>query len=133
MLEYLSTLPGFLVYLGLGIVLFVAFFTLYILITPQAEMKLIRAGNVSASVVVSGTLLGFAFPVSSAIAHSVNLVDLSIWGGVAAAVQILTYLVLRTLIGNLREHIEADRVSVAILMASLSIAMGMLNAAAMSY
>jgi len=36
-------------------------------------------------------------------------------------------------IGNLRAHIEADRVAVAITMASLKLAFGILNAAAIVY
>ena len=133
MLDYLSTLPNFLVYLGIGIALLIAFVTAYVLITPQHELPLIRHGNVSAGVVFGGTVLGFSIPLASAIAHSVNAVDLLIWGAIACAVQGIASLLLRALIRDLRAHIEADRVAVAIVMASLKIAMGLLNAAAVVY
>jgi putative membrane protein len=133
MLDDLSTLPNFLVYLGIGIALLIVFVTAYVLVTPQHELPLIRHGNVSASVVFSGTLLGFAIPLASAIAHSVSVVDLLLWGAIACAVQGIASLLLRTLIRDLRGHIEADRVAVAITMASLKIAMGLLNAAAVVY
>ncbi len=133
MLDDLSTLPNFMVYLGLGIALLIAFVAVYVKITPQHELPLIQQGNVSAGVVFSGTLLGFAIPLASAIAHSVNLIDLLLWGVIACLVQGLASLLLRTLIRDLRGHIEADRVSVAITMASLKIAMGLLNAAAVVY
>jgi uncharacterized membrane protein YjfL (UPF0719 family) len=42
-------------------------------------------------------------------------------------------LVLRFLIHDLRAHVEADRLSVGIMMASMKIAAGVLNAAAMTY
>jgi putative membrane protein len=130
--EYLSTLPNFLMYLGLSVVLLGVFMGLYLVITPQHELRLIHQGNISASVVLIGTLLGFALPVASAMAHSVALLDLALWGAVAGAVQLLTYLVLRMLIPDLRQQIETDRISVAILLAGLTLCMGLLNAAAMT-
>ena len=133
MFEYLSTVPNFLIYLGTAALLLVAFMAAYIMATPQRDIALIRQGNVSASVVFSGTLIGFTLPLASALAHSVNLYDLLTWCIVAGLVQGIASLVLRLMIHDLRAHIEADRVSVAITMASLKIAMGLLNAAAMVY
>src|SRR3982750_4408426 len=109
MLEYLTTLPNFLVYLAISIALLAAFMSAYVLITPQHELPLIRQGNVSASIVFSGTLLGFALPLASAVAHSVNLVDLALWGAIACVVQAIASLILRFVIRDLRAHIEADR------------------------
>ncbi len=133
MLEYLSTVPNFLIYLGTACLLLVAFMAAYLLLTPQHEIALIRKGNVSAALVFSGTLLGFALAMASAMAHSVSLYDLLVWGAVAGVVQGIASLILRFLIRDLRAHIENDDVSVAITMASLKIAMGLLNAAAMVY
>ena len=133
MAEYLSTLPNFGLYLGVGVGLLALVMVLYAWITPQREMPLIRQGNVSASVVFGATLLGFALPLASAMAHSVNVIDLVLWGAIACLVQGLASLVLRLLIHDLRAHIEADRVSVAITMASLKLALGLLNAAAVVY
>ncbi len=130
--EYLVTLPNFLMYLGLSVLLLGVFMGLYLVITPQHELRLIHQGNISASIVLTGTLLGFALPVASAMAHSVALLDLALWGAVAGVVQLLTYLMLRVLIPDLRQQIEADRVSVAILLAGLTLCMGLLNAAAMT-
>ena len=133
MLEYVATLPDFLAYLALSIVLLVAFVTAYVLVTPQHELPLIRQGNVSASIVFGGTLLGFALPLASAVAHSVSMIDLLLWGAIAGVVQGIASLLLRLVIRDLRAHIEGDRVSVAITMASLKLAMGLLNAAAIVY
>jgi len=133
MLDYLATLPNFLVYLGSSVLLLAIFLALYAFLTPQHELPLIRRGNVSAGIVFSGTLLGFALPLASAVAHSVNLLDLLTWGAVAGIVQIVASLLLRLVIRDLRAHVEADRVSVAITMASLKLAMGLLNAAAIVY
>ena len=133
MLDYLSTVPNFLIYFGTAGLLLIAFMAAYILSTPQHDIALIRQGNVSASVVFSATLIGFALPLASALAHAVNLYDLLTWCIVAGVLQGVASLVLRFVIHDLRAHIEADRVSVAITMASLKIAVGLLNAAAMVY
>lgn len=133
MLEYLATLPAFLAYLGVASALLIGFMAAYVVLTPQRELALIRQGNVSAGVVFGSTVLGFALPLASAIAHSVNLVDLALWGALACMVQALASLLLRLAIRDLRAHVEADRISVAITMASLKLAFGLLNAAAIVY
>ena len=133
MLDYLATVPNFLLYLGTSVLLLIAFMAAYVMATPQHELPLIRRGNVSASIIFGGTLLSFALPLASAMAHSVNLLDLATWGAIAGIVQGIASLILRVLIRDLRAHIEADRVSVAITMASLKLAMGLLNAAAIVY
>ena len=133
MLDYIATLPNFLTFLGTSICLLVAFTAAYVLLTPQHEFALIRHGNVSAAVVFGATVLGFALPLASAMAHSVNLVDLLLWGAIACAVQAIASILLRLTIRDLRGHVEADRVAVAIAMASFKIAFGLLNAAAVVY
>ncbi len=133
MLDYLVTLPKFLAWWLLAVAECGLFVALYIAITPHREFRLIRDGNVSAAVMLSGALLGFVLPVASALAQSVNLWDFAIWGLVALVVQLIVYLLLRVLVRQLPELIEQDRLSVAILCASICIGAGMLNAAAMTY
>jgi len=133
MLEYLAAVPNFLIYLATSGALLVAFMAAYTLATPQQDLALIRKGNVCASLVFSGTLIGFALPLASALAHSVNLIDLALWSFVACVVQGVVSLVLRFLVRDLRGHVEADHTSVGIMMASMKIAAGLLNAAAMTY
>lgn len=129
----LFTLPAFVAYLGLGILYFVAFVVTYIWITPQREMALIREGNLAAAISLGGAMIGFVQPLASAIAHSVSLVDLALWGAVAWAVQLLTHLVLRLVVRDLRGRIEADVRSVALFVALVAACVGTLNAAAMTY
>jgi putative membrane protein len=129
----LFTLPAFAAYLGLGILYFVAFVVTYIWITPQREMALIREGNLAAAISLGGAMIGFVQPLASAIAHSVSLVDLALWGAVAWAVQLLTHLALRLVVRDLRGRIEADVRSVALFVALVAACVGTLNAAAMTY
>ncbi|MDQ7995683.1 MAG: DUF350 domain-containing protein [Luteibacter sp.] len=129
----LFTLPAFVAYLALGVFYFVAFVVTYIWITPQREMALIREGNLSAAISLGGAAIGFVQPLASAIAHSVSLVDLALWGLVAWVVQLLTHLVLRLVVRDLRGRIEADVRSVALFVAIVAACVGTLNAAAMTY
>lgn len=129
----LFTLPAFVAYLGLGILYFIAFIVTYIWITPQREMALISDGNLAAAISLSGAAIGFVLPLASAIAHSVNLLDLALWGGVAWVVQLLTHLVLRLVVRDLRGKIEANLCSVALFVAMVATCVGALNAAAMTY
>lgn len=129
----LFTLPAFVAYLALGVFYFVAFVVTYIWITPQREMALIREGNLSAAISLGGAAIGFVQPLASAIAHSVSLGDLAVWGLVAWAVQLLTHFVLRLIVRDLRARIEADVRSVALFVAIVAACVGTLNAAAMTY
>ena len=128
---YLTGLPAFLSWLGLSLLLMVAFITLYITVTPPREIKLIREGNVSAAVCLSGTVLGFVLPLASAMIHGSNLVDFLIWGAIAATVQLLAYGAIRLTFRRLSDDIVEDRMATAVMAAGISLAVGVLNAAAL--
>lgn len=130
---YLSGLPAFLSYFGVAIGLLLAFAFVYSAITPHHEFRLIREGKTAAAVAFGGTLLGFVLPLHSAISHSVNLIDCALWGGVAFVVQIVTFFVLRMVIKDLPERISRDEVASGVFVASASLAVGILNAACMTY
>ena len=131
--HFLATLPNFLAYLGAAIVLLVAFMAIYLRVTPYDEIALIRNNNVAAAISLSGALLGFAMPIANVIAHSDTLLDLAIWGVIAGIVQLLAWLVARVALPRLKEAIEAGLVAPAIFIAALSITVGLLNAACMTY
>jgi putative membrane protein len=123
----------FLVYLGVSIAYLAVFVALYIRVTPYREIALIREGNMAASFSLSGALLGFIVPLASAVQHSVGLVDMAIWGVIAMVVQLLTFVVVRLLIPSLTQDIPANKGSAGFFLGSLSLGVGLLNAACMSY
>jgi putative membrane protein len=132
--KYLANLPAFIEWWSLAALLSFAFAAIYLFITPQREMRLIlHQGNVSAAVCFCGALLGYVLPLASALVHGDSLLDFLLWGLVAMLVQILVYFVMRLLIRNLTSYIEEDRIAVAILVATVSLGSGILNAAAMVY
>jgi putative membrane protein len=123
----------FLVYLALALVLLAVFVWIYVRVTPYRELSLIRAGNMAASFSLSGSLLGFVIPLSAAVQHSVSLVDMAIWGLIAMLVQIAAFVVVKMMIPSITQDIEANKGSVGFFLGCLSLAVGVLNAACMSY
>lgn len=132
-LSSLDGLPPFLAYFAVAVVLVLIFIGLYTWITPHSEMDLIRANNPAAALAFGGALIGFALPLSSAITHSLSLLDCAIWGAVALVVQVLTFTVLRFCIKQLPERIHNGEIATGILSAAVAIAVGLINAACMSY
>lgn len=132
MTQYLVTLDAFLQWFGLSIGLLATFSVIYLWATPQHELQLIKEGNISAAICLSGTVLGYVLPLASVMIHGVNIVDFAIWGVIAMLVQLAVYFVMRLAFRDLTRHIIEDRISVSILVASVSLAVGILNAAAQS-
>ena len=130
-LHLLQTLPNFLAYLGAALGLLVLFAILYTAVTPQAEWRLLREGNVSAAIAFGGALLGFVLPLASAIAHSVSLLDTIVWGLVALVVQLLAFFAAWIVLRKLPVQIEEDHRGVATIAAIFFLCVGLLNAACM--
>jgi putative membrane protein len=123
----------FLVYLGVSLAYLAVFVAIYIRITPYREMQLIREGNMAASFALSGAILGFIVPLASAVQHSVSLIDMAIWGLIAMAVQIAAYVVVKLCIPSLTRDIPENKGAQGFFLGSLSLGVGLLNAACMSY
>ncbi len=128
--NYLAELPHFFAFLGMGLLQLTVFWSLYTLVTPYNELDLIKAGNVSAAIILAGAMLGFAVPIGVAMKKSETVMELAQWGVVALLVQFVVYLVLRLAHRDLHHAIEQDRISVAVWGASLSLAAGIVNAGA---
>jgi putative membrane protein len=131
--HFLATLPNFLAYFAAAIVLLAAFVAIYLFITPYDEIRLIRNNNVAAAISLSGAVLGFAMPIANVIAHSDTLLDLLVWSLIAGLVQLAAWLVARVALPTLKEDIAANRVAPAVFVAALSLTIGLINAACMTY
>lgn len=132
-LTSLAGLPAFILYFSLAVVLLLLFVRIYTWVTPQEEFALIRAGNSAAAIAFAGTLIGFSLPLSSAITHSMSLLDCAIWGAVALVVQVLTFVVSQLVLKQLPQRITEGNVAAGIFSAACSITVGMLNSACMTY
>jgi putative membrane protein len=129
----LTGLPAFLAYFGMAAAFTGLFVLIYVQLTPHREFALIRANKPAAALAFSGSLIGFALPLASAISHSVGVLDCAVWAGVALVVQVLAFLLLRAMVDRLAQRIESDETATGVLVAAVSISVGLLNAASMSY
>ena len=128
-----SGFDDFLAYFAVSLALLVGYVAIYVRVTPHREFELIRAGNLAAAFSLSGSLLGFIVPLASAIEYSVGLVDMAIWGAIALVVQISAFVVVKLLIPTLTEDIAAGKQAQGFFLGALSLGVGLLNAACMTY
>lgn len=125
---------NFALYFGTALLAWGLSLALYVAVTPYAELALVRQGNRAAAWSLAGTALGLALPLASLVAHAVSLLDLASWALLALLAQLLLWLAARRLlVPELREAIESDRQSVGMLLGALSLGLGLINAASLTY
>ena len=132
-MQSLAGLPAFLAYFCTALVAVVLYLVIYTAITAHKEFELIGRNVSGAAVALGLSLLGFALPLASAIAHSQSLIDCAIWALIALAVQIVVYFVVRIPVHELSSRIAAGEMAAAIWLGLASLSAGVLSAAAMSY
>jgi putative membrane protein len=131
--ESFAGFDDFLLYLGVAVVMLGFFIAVYVKITPYKEIELIRAGNMAASFSLSGSIIGFVIPLASAVEHSVNMVDMVLWALIAMAVQLLTFVAVKITIPNIASDVPAGHTAQGFFLGAVSLGVGILNAACMSY
>lgn len=133
LLGYLTGLPLFAAYFGLALLLLGAFVFIYVRVTPYREIELIRAGNSAAAASLGGAIIGFVLPVASSIEFSVSLVDMLLWSVVSLLVQLVGFVVVRALIPDLSKKVQEGQLASGVFLGAVAIALGLLNAACMTY
>lgn len=128
--QNMGNMIAFLQWFGVSLLLFSGFAVVYRYVTPHPEIRLIREGNISTAVAFGAAMLGYALPLASVMIHGATLYDLTVWGLVAMLVQLLVYLALRALFKDYTRHIAEDRMGTAVFGGFVSVAVGILNAAA---
>jgi putative membrane protein len=133
MFGYVAGLPAFLAYFAAGIVMLIAFSQIYAYATPHKELNLIRQGNNAAVVAYLGALLGFSMPLASAAAHSVSIVDFIIWAIIGGIVQVIAFFAASYTMDDIAKKITDGNVSAGAWAGGIALAVGLLNAACMTY
>ncbi|MFD3447553.1 DUF350 domain-containing protein [Microbacteriaceae bacterium 4G12] len=125
----------FLAYAGIGLALLLIGLFLFTASTKTKEFPLIGKGNQAAAMSVGGKLVGLSFVIGSAIAHSVSLVDMMIWGGVGIVAQIVCFFLadLITIRFSIKQAIEADNRAVGMIVFFLSLSVGWVLAQCLTY
>jgi len=131
--DSLQGLPPFAVYFATCLVMLALSVAIYVRVTPYREFDLIRQGNMAASLSLSGALLGMVFPLSAAASRSETIAELLLWSVIALTVQLLAYLVARLLVPHVSEGIRQGVAAHGLLLGSISVSVGLLNASCMAY
>jgi putative membrane protein len=131
-LQSLQGLPAFIAYFCLTVVAVVAYLAVYTRVTPYNEFDLIRQNVLGAALALGLSLLGFALPLASAVAHAANLLDCAIWAVIALAVQIGVFFAIRIPVPDLSNRIAAGDLAPAIWLGLASLTAGLLSAASMT-
>lgn len=133
--ESLMGLGDFVIYFGISLVLLMGFKWAYTLVTPHDEWALVKdQQSVAAAIGFVGAVIGFCIALAGAASNSVSIVDFIVWGVVALIAQLLAFAILRfTFMPKIAERINNDEVSAGVMLGGVSIAVGLLNAACMTY
>ena len=126
-----SGLPFLLLHFFSTLALLILGALLYTLITPFRERALIAEGNRAAGLVLGGALLSLAIPLAATLATSSLWLDIVLWGLVAVLIQLLTLAIFILLFRGFRAAIEAENIAAALMLVSVQLAIGLLNAGAM--
>lgn len=133
---FLESFLFFALFFLTAVAVVVLFLYLYAIVTPYDDSKLIfEEANSAAAIGFGGAILGLSIPLYSALVSSVSYVDFIIWAIVAMGIQLVFALVVTRLKGkfSFEKLINEGNVAAGILMAFLSISIGLLNAGSMSY
>ena len=131
-LQSLSGLPAFLAYFSVSVAAVVLYILAYTRITPHDEFALIGQNSPAAAISLGLSLLGFALPVASAVAHAADIVDCAIWSLIAIGVQIAAYYVAQIPVSDLAGRISRGELGASIWLGLASLTAGVLSAASMS-
>ena len=111
----------------------VIFKVVYQWVTPYNEGKLIREGNVAAALALGGALVGYVLPLASALSNTVTLLEFCAWAALSGVIQIAAFSLVRTVaMKDVGTRIEKGEIAAGVYLLSISLAVGVLNAACMT-
>ena len=111
----------------------VIFKVVYQWVTPYNEGKLIREGNVAAALALGGALVGYVLPLASALSNTVSLIEFCAWAALAGVLQIAAFTLVRVVVmKDVTARIEKGEVAAGVYLMSISLVVGVLNAACMT-
>ncbi|MCY7353479.1 MAG: DUF350 domain-containing protein [Lysobacter sp.] len=128
----LPSFTAFAAYLGSGVLVWILALVCYALVTRHSEFAQIRKGNAAAAIAFAGAAIGMALPISSAITHSVSLLDSVVWGALAVVFQLVAYGASHLFVPKISTRIDAGDLAAGVFLAGSSVAIGLMNAAAMT-
>jgi putative membrane protein len=128
---FLSTVS----YIGLAVVMLIIGIFFFEVTTKNKEFTLIKNGNKAAVYAFGGRILGLAIVLYASISNSVNMLDMVIWGSIAIIIQIVLFYLaeLLTPTFNITNAIDEDNQAVGLFLLFLSVSIGLIIAASLTY
>jgi putative membrane protein len=124
----INAIVAFIEYLGTSIVLLGLFVYIYARATPYQEFTLIGHDNIAVAVTLAGAVLGFTIPMVAAIYYTHSVLEMIAWAAITCIVQLGVVVALRAQ----AKRIEQGHLASAVMVASFSVAVGLLNAVSIS-
>ncbi len=106
--------------------------TVYALLTPWREIRLIRQGNSAAAIGFAAVLISLAIPLAVSLSVSTSIRDIAIWGVATVVVQLLVFRVVDLLLTGLPQRIERGEISAAVVLAGAKLATALIVASALT-
>ena len=111
----------------------IAFKVIYQAATPYHEHTLIRQDNVAAALTLGAALIGYVLVLASALEHTASLIEFAIWALIAGLIQIVAFTIVRRIVmPDFADRIVRGEMAAAVYMGSISLCVGLLNAACLS-
>jgi putative membrane protein len=124
----INAIVAFIEYLATSVALLGLFVYIYARATPYKDFVLIAQDNVAVALALGGAVLGFTLPMVAAIYFTHSLPEMILWAAITCVVQLGVLVALR----RQAKRIEEGHVASAVMVASFSIAVGLLNAVSIS-
>jgi putative membrane protein len=128
-LQSIEAFALFAAYLALGFSAFKLFAWGYTYITPYDETSDAKSNRWASTIALAGAMLGFLFPLLSAMHHGASILDTALWAAIAAILQIAW--LMAAYHWWLAQINTSPNEVIATRMATTSIALGLIQAFAM--
>lgn len=129
---YLAGLPYLLSHFVIAIVILIVGVVIQVKITPIDESKLIKSGNIAASISLAGTFLALSMPLAASLTVSMTLVSIVIWGFTAVVIQLVCDRLATIYVSDVYEKIENGEIAPAIYLVGIKLSVAAINSAVIS-
>ena len=129
---YLAGLPYLLSHFVIAIVILIVGVVIQVKITPIDESKLIKSGNIAASISLAGTFLALSMPLAASLTVSMSLVSIVIWGFTAVVIQLVCDRLATIYVSDVYEKIENGEIAPAIYLVGIKLSVAAINSAVIS-
>ena len=124
--------PILISHFAMAVLILISGVLIYIKTTEWNDLKLIRMGNLAASISLGGAFISLSIPLSASLTTSLSLQSIIVWGFTAVIIQLICDRLAGLVIGDLRDRIEKNEISAAIFVLSIKVSVALINSSVIS-